>query len=169
MAKNLGTICLIDQSPRNFSDEDKDLLTDLARMVEHEIMAMQLATMDELTMISNKRGFESLARRALSLCKRMDTLASLIFIDLDKFKSINDRFGYAEDDRALQTFSQMLRDTFRDYDIIGRIGGDEFAVLQLNSSGLDCELSLKRLNNRVSAYNAIASKEYDIEFSAGFC
>lgn len=165
---NLGTICLIDQSPRSFSDEDKELLSDLARMVEQEIAAIQLATIDELTNISNRRGFETLSKRALSFCERMGFTASLMFIDLDKFKPINDQFGHAEGDLALQEFSRILKDTFRDSDVIGRIGGDEFAVLQTKSSITDCKNSMLRLQDNVSAYNTASARGYDIEFSAGF-
>ena len=164
----LGTLCLIDPIPRQFSEEDKALLTDLARMVEQEILALQLATIDELTMISNRRGFELLSKRALSLCDRTGCTACLLFFDLDKFKQINDQFGHAEGDRALQEFSRILMDTFRESDVIGRIGGDEFAVLQTKSTGLDAQKSLQRLESNISAYNARATKNYDIEFSVGF-
>lgn len=163
----LGTICLIDQSPRSFSEEDKDLLRDLARMVEHEIIAIQLATNDDLTMVPNKRGFELFAKRALTLCKRMGCPASLMFIDLDKFKPINDAFGHAEGDRALQDFSSILKDTFRDADIVGRLGGDEFAVFQVDCSAKACENNLKRLQKNVTTFNNQSSKNYDIEFSVG--
>lgn len=163
----LGTICLIDQSPRDFSDEDAELLRDLARMVEQEVVAIQLATIDELTMISNKRGFESLSKRALSLCNRMGFSASLMFIDLDKFKSINDKYGHAEGDHALREFSHLLRETFRDFDVIGRIGGDEFAVLQTKCSAEECKKSLERLQQNVLDYNRKSNRGYDIEFSIG--
>jgi len=163
----LGTICLIDQSPRIFSEEDKDLLRDLAHMVEHEIIAIQLATNDELTMVPNKRGFELFSKRALTLCKRMGCPASLMFIDLDKFKPINDAFGHAEGDRALQDFSSILKDTFRDSDIVGRIGGDEFAVFQVDCSAKACENNLKRLQKNVTTFNSQSSKNYNIEFSVG--
>ena len=164
----LGTICLIDQSPREFDEEDKALLRDLARMVEQEVAAIQLATLDELTMISNKRGFEMLAKHAISICRRLQYPASLMFIDLDKFKPINDKFGHAEGDYALKEFSNLLRETFRDSDVIGRLGGDEFAVLQTKSTVQQCEESLKRLQHKVSDYNDKTKRGYNIEFSAGF-
>ena len=164
----LGTLCLIDPSPRQFSEEDKSLLADLARMVEQEILTLQLATIDELTMVSNRRGFELLSKRALSICDRTGCSACLMFFDLDKFKPINDQFGHAEGDRALQEFSRLLIETFRHSDVIGRIGGDEFAVLQTKSTALDAQNSLQRLQSNVSAYNASSSKAYDIEFSVGF-
>lgn len=164
----LGTLCLIDQSPRGFDDEDKALLRDLARMVEQEVVAIQLATLDELTMISNRRGFETLSKHALSLCKRMESPATLLFIDLDKFKPINDTYGHAEGDHALQVFSNILRDVFRESDVVGRMGGDEFAILLTRSSASDCEAILQTLSQSVSDYNIKATRGYNLEFSCGF-
>jgi diguanylate cyclase (GGDEF)-like protein len=163
----LGTICLIDQSPREFDDEDKVLLRDLARLVEQEVAAVQLATLDELTMISNRRGFEVLSNHALSFCKRANGTATLLFIDLDKFKSINDTYGHAEGDYALQVFSHILRDVFRDSDVIGRIGGDEFEVLLTMTSATDTEEVIQRLKTAVSEHNVKASRGYNLEFSYG--
>ena len=163
----LGTLCLIDQSPREFTEEDKALLNDLTRMVEQEIAALQLATFDELTMISNRRGFEGLSQHALNFCKRLNKPASLIFIDLDKFKTINDKYGHAEGDYALQVFSNLLKTTFRDCDVIGRLGGDEFAVLLSDSSSEDCQAVLTRLGEAVAAYNLEAKRGYDLQYSVG--
>lgn len=163
----LGTLCLMDQSPREFTEEDKALLQDLTRIVEQEMTALQLSTSDALTLISNRRGFEVLAKHALSLCKRLQRPASLIFIDLDKFKFINDSFGHAEGDRALQAFSGFLRESFRESDVIGRLGGDEFAVLLANSSPEECNSALARLEAIVSAYNSEAKRGYDIQYSVG--
>ena len=62
----MGTLCIIDKEPREFSDEDYGLLKDLAAMAEQEIEAVQLASLDELTLISNRRGFKSLALHSLN-------------------------------------------------------------------------------------------------------
>lgn len=163
----LGTLCLLDQSPREFDEEDKALLRDLARLVEQEVMAVQLATLDELTMISNRRGFEALSKHALSLCKRVHGTASVMFIDLDKFKLINDTYGHAEGDLALQVFSNILREVFRDSDVIGRIGGDEFAVLLTMTTVMQSEETVQRLQDEVTAYNKKAARGYDLAFSYG--
>lgn len=163
----LGTLCLIDHIPRNFDEDDKALLQDLARLVEQEVVAVQLATLDELTMISNRRGFEVLSKHALSLSKRMQGTASLLFIDLDKFKPINDTYGHAEGDYALKQFSDILRDVFRDSDVVGRIGGDEFAVLLTMTSAIKSEEMLERLQEAVSANNKKATRGYNLEFSYG--
>ena len=99
----LGTLCLIDVKPRELDDEERELLRDLARMAEQELAAVQLATLDDLTLLSNRRGFSALAQHALNVCKRLNKPASLLFFDLNDFKQINDTFGHAEGDRALKT------------------------------------------------------------------
>ena len=81
----LGTLCLIDSQPRTLNDEDMDVLRDLAEMAESELNAIQLATIDDLTKISNRRGFVALAQNSLSLCVRQGAPVSLVFFDLDKF------------------------------------------------------------------------------------
>ncbi|MES2858605.1 MAG: sensor domain-containing diguanylate cyclase, partial [Pseudomonadota bacterium] len=163
----LGTLCLIDVEPRSLSADDRELLRDLARMAEQELAAVQLATMDELTMLSNRRGFESLAQHALNVCKRMDKPATLLFFDLDGFKQVNDRFGHAEGDIALTTFAELLRNAFRDSDVIGRLGGDEFVAVLTDSNPGESEAALRRLRELVDARNADAKRGYEIGYSVG--
>lgn len=163
----LGTLCLIDREPRDFDKEDLDLLRDLARMAEQELAAVQLATMDELTMLSNRRGFEALSKHALGVCERLDKPASMLFFDLNLFKQINDRFGHAEGDRALTKFAQLLKETFRESDVLGRLGGDEFAVLLTNTSLEASDEILDRLSHHVAEYNRESQPGYDILYSVG--
>jgi diguanylate cyclase (GGDEF)-like protein len=163
----LGTLCLIDREPRNFSEDDLALLRDLARMAEQELAAIQLATMDELTMLSNRRGFEALSLHALGLCRRLKKPAALLFFDLDRFKQINDRFGHAEGDRALTAFARLLQEVFRESDVIGRLGGDEFAVLLTDARSATPRNPLDRLAAAVERHNREAQRGYDIAFSVG--
>ncbi len=163
----LGTLCLIDVKPRELDDDDRALLRDLARMAEQELAAIQLASMDELTMISNRRGFEALAQHAANVCKRQHLPATMLFFDLDGFKQINDTFGHAEGDRALMAFAGALRQAFRESDVIGRLGGDEFVVLLINSGVAESEHLTKRLQALLDAHNNEATRGYDIRFSVG--
>jgi diguanylate cyclase (GGDEF)-like protein len=162
-----GTLCIIDREPRQFSEDDMALLRDLARMAEQELAALQLATMDELTMLSNRRGFEALSVHALGLCRRLEKPASLLFLDLDLFKQINDRFGHAEGDHALVNFARMLMQTFRESDVVGRLGGDEFTVLLTNASREEWNIALHRLQQSIDQYNREAQRGYDIAYSVG--
>jgi len=163
----LGTLCLIDQEPRELDEHDRNLLRDLARMAVQEIAAVELATMDELTQLSNRRGFLALGKHALSLCARLGKPASMFFFDLDGFKPINDRFGHAEGDRALASFASLLTKVFRDSDVVGRHGGDEFVVLMTNCTEADSTVALQRLQQAAEQYNRASQRGYEIRFSAG--
>lgn len=163
----LGTLCIIDQAPRNFSDEDLETLKDLASMVEREIAALQLATLDSLTHISNRTGFMMLARYSINLCNRQNIPASLAFLDLNKFKPINDKFGHTEGDKVLVTFAEQIKATFRDSDVFARLGGDEFVVLLTNTPKQLAEEAVARLKVSLDRYNTATSRGYDIAFSYG--
>ncbi|MFM0692952.1 diguanylate cyclase with GAF sensor [Paraburkholderia sp. GV068] len=163
----LGTLCLIDVKPRELDDEERELLRDLARMAEQELAAVQLATLDDLTLLSNRRGFSALAQHALNVCKRLDRPASLLFFDLNDFKRINDTFGHAEGDRALKTFADVLRGTLRESDVIGRLGGDEFVVLLSDTDAAATQEVTERLTHSLDERNAQAQRGYSIRFSVG--
>ena len=165
--RKLGTLCLIGRQPRDFDADDRILLHDLVRMAEQEMAAVELATMDELTQMSNRRGFLAVGQHALGLCARLRRPASLFYFDLDGFKSINDRFGHAEGDRALVAFSTALMQTFRDSDVVGRLGGDEFVVLMTNCTEQESQQALRRLKQAVQQRNEQHALRYDIHFSAG--
>lgn len=164
----LGTLCIIDTEPREFDEDDSQLLKDLGVMAEQEIAALQLATLDELTLISNRRGFIDLAKHSMNICRRKGLAASILLIDLNKFKPINDTFGHAEGDRALVVFANIMREVFRESDVFGRIGGDEFAVLMMDVDIENTEHVIQRLQDEVTAYNQEAKRGYDIDFSIGY-
>ena len=163
----LGTLCLIDVKPRDLDDEERALLRDLARMAEQELAAVQMASMDELTLLSNRRGFEALARHALGVCKRLDKPATLLFFDLNDFKQINDTYGHAEGDGALKTFADVLRIAFRESDVVGRLGGDEFVVLLTAADHVETSNIMARLREILDERNATLKRGYDIRFSVG--
>lgn len=163
----LGTLCIIDQKPRNFENEDVEALRDLASMVERELEAFQMATLDELTSISNRRGFIVLAQHSLHLCARQKIPATLVFMDLDKFKPINDKFGHAEGDRALITFANLMKSSFRDSDVFARLGGDEFVVLLTNTSKQQAQKIIEKFDHSLKKYNQEVDREYEIVFSHG--
>jgi diguanylate cyclase (GGDEF)-like protein len=163
----LGTLCIISPKPRNLDQEDRQLLRDLGKMVEEEIEALNLATICELTGLANRRGFLALGRQALYLCTRSKFPATIVYFDLDDFKSINDRFGRAEGDRALKDFAQLQKSIFRSSDVIGRLGGDEFAVLMTNCNEDQCQSALDRLQDAINKHNRSNPCSYKIAFSAG--
>jgi diguanylate cyclase (GGDEF)-like protein len=163
----LGTLCIIDSKPREMDHDDLTLLKDLARMAEKEILAYHLATIDDLTSISNRRGFLMIAEKSLNLCKRNNRGATLTYFDLDNFKKINDVFGHDEGDKALQVFASLMRENFRDSDCFGRLGGDEFVVLYTGATKHCTNLAIARLQEAVETFNNSRPGGYVIAFSHG--
>ncbi len=163
----LGALCLIDTRPRKLDADEQAILRDLAELVERELAAVQLATMDELTQLANRRGFISLAGQSLSLCLRQELPATLVFFDLNKFKQINDRFGHAEGDRALRAFAGIMRRTFRHSDVLARLGGDEFVVFLSDATHGFVDEILARFRHLLGMYNQAAGRGYAIGFAQG--
>ena len=165
--QKLGTLCILDSEPREFDHEDASALRDLASMVEDELAARHTATTDELTKISNRRGFLQLAQYGLNFCVRNSQPAALAFIDLDGFKPINDNFGHAEGDLALAAFAEVLQASFRSTDLPARLGGDEFVVLLVGATQ-DAALNvLDKFGVMLDAYNHKAQRGYNLRFSCG--
>lgn len=129
----VGSFCLIDSKPRSLTPTQINALEDLASMAQIELSLSTQVTIDELTQISNRRGFHMIANNLLSLCRRSGIPAQLNIFDLDDFERINGEFGAATGDQVLQFFAGLLVNTFRSGDAIGRLGDDEFVVLQCGS------------------------------------
>ena len=164
----LGTLCLIDRKPRELDDDDLSLLQDLAAMAEQEIAAVQLATLDELTLISNRRGFMALAQHTLNVCHRKSMPATLMAFDLNEFKQINDTYGHAEGDRALVAFADTMREVFRDSDVFARTGGDEFVALVTDSDDSSINAVLDRFDRAITEHNTREKRGYDLKYSVGY-
>ncbi|WP_462157470.1 GGDEF domain-containing protein [Pseudoalteromonas sp. GB56] len=163
----VGTLCLIDHEPKHMTEQDISMLKELSLLVEHEFKVTTLVTLDELTGISNRRGFEMLAQHALAHCKREQLNACLLFIDLDNFKNINDTLGHQVGDEVLRDFARHLNESFRASDIFARMGGDEFVVLFSDTSETELEGLLSRLNQRIEAYNRANKSSLRLEYSLG--
>ena len=91
----------------------------------------------------------------------------LFFADLDGMKWINDTLGHEEGDRALTDVALILKETFRSSDIIARIGGDEFAILMIDTTGISAELIMTRLQDQVDKQNNERGRRYKISISVG--
>jgi diguanylate cyclase (GGDEF)-like protein len=163
----IGTLCIIDNKPRQFSAENLSVLKDIGKLVESELMALQLSTIDELTGVQNRRGFTQLIQSGIKVCSRHKICSTLVYFDLDKFKKINDEYGHNEGDVALKQFSKSLINSSRDSDIIGRLGGDEFTVWLSNSNMETSKLYLQRLRDEIEKWNAESKKNWKIQYSSG--
>ncbi|HAU1767256.1 sensor domain-containing diguanylate cyclase [Legionella pneumophila serogroup 1] len=161
---NVGVICLIDDKPRSINDSDKNVINDLAQMVEMELESLHLSLTDELTGLSNRRGFLKLASYLFQKCQQDNKNFTLLFFDLDKFKQVNDQLGHAEGDKVLKIFSKSLLQNFRCYDVIARLGGDEFCVFCSGLNEKEVDNITRRLKDSLKSQE---TKDYSIEFSVG--
>jgi diguanylate cyclase (GGDEF)-like protein len=147
----------------------------LARALRHAIernrlhaALLDLALVDELTGLYNRRGFLNLATRDLRVARRGDETLLVSFADLDDLKQVNDTSGHAVGDRALRDTAAILRQTFRDSDLVARIGGDEYAVLVRHAGPESAAVLAERLKRHVREFNRRAARPYQLSISLGF-
>ena len=139
-------------------------ITDRKRM-EEEIREMSFR--DQMTELYNRRGFITMAEQQIRTATRARRAMLLTFVDCDGLKGINDTLGHEEGDRALIDTANVLRQTFRESDIIARLGGDEFAVLSIDAADGNPEELLKRLAQNIHAFNATGARPYGLSMSWG--
>jgi diguanylate cyclase (GGDEF)-like protein/PAS domain S-box-containing protein len=141
--------------------------TDITRRKRMEDALRAMLVVDELTGLYNRRGFSTLGQQQLKMADRAKRKMVLLFADFDDLKRINDTLGHREGDQALIEIASVLKDTFRESDIIARIGGDEFVVLAIETDGVSAEILTSRLQENLEARNAEGDHRYKLSLSAG--
>lgn len=126
-----------------------------------------LSLIDDLTGLYNRRGFINLAEQHLRLAKRLQKEILIIFADVDNLKFINDNFGHKEGDKVIISTASILKKTFRESDILARIGGDEFVVLTIDTTYGTSEAIIKRLHENFEQYNKVYRHNYHLSVSTG--
>lgn len=184
----VGSVCATAIQPHPWTDHELEVLRDLAACVTREVelglrvqkayferlsAAAQteelraLSLTDELTGLSNRRGFFALAEHEVSLARRSGTPLVLLFADVDNMKEINDAFGHATGDDALVDAAALLNATFRESDVLARVGGDEFAVLAWSDGKAAIPALLERLQRSLDLHNAREDRSYTLSLSVG--
>lgn len=161
----LGTVCVIDRQPRILAEHDVEALRDLAHMVEAEVALAHTALTDELTGLTNRRGFAFFGETILGICARQGVPMTVVYADLDDFKAINDTFGHREGDRALREAADLLASTFRASDVVARVGVDQFGIL-LPGARSAVE-AIARLQGQVERRNEASEVCYPLAVSLG--
>ncbi|HUH38385.1 MAG TPA: GGDEF domain-containing protein [Spongiibacteraceae bacterium] len=110
-----------------------------------------LARTDQLTAIPNRRAVFEEGCRAVTMARRFANPLAVVLMDVDRFKSINDRFGHSAGDRALQLLARLVADNIRSVDIFGRIGGEEFALILPQTSGMAAVTMAEKLRSRIAS------------------
>lgn len=137
----------------------------VATLRQSQLRESKLARIDALTGLANSRALYGDGSRMLQLCRRKRRPVTLAYIDLDHFKTVNDRDGHAAGDRLLQTVAQALRSATRAADLPARMGGDEFAVLFPELGPEEVEAAIARLNRLLT--QALAATSNGVTASVG--
>jgi two-component system, cell cycle response regulator len=127
---------------------------------------LQMALRDDLTGLHNRRGFTALATRYLQWARDTGQHLALVFADIDGLKSINDRFGHGEGDRAISLAAASIKETFRRFDVTARLSGDEFVALIVEVPGRSVEMICDRLQTNL-AQCSVAERRYALSLSLG--
>jgi diguanylate cyclase (GGDEF)-like protein/PAS domain S-box-containing protein len=144
------------------------IIRDITKRKKIEKKLETISNSDELTGLFNRRGFFMLSEQHRRLADRNKRGMSLLYLDLDGMKAINDKFGHKAGDQALIDTANILKKTFRQSDIIARIGGDEFSVLITDHSEPDIEnIIIKHVQDKLRIYNEQGIRNYKLSLSIG--
>ncbi|RJQ55041.1 MAG: sensor domain-containing diguanylate cyclase [Nitrospiraceae bacterium] len=143
------------------------IVRDITARKQMEEKLKNLSLTDELTGLYNRRGFFALIEHHLKLARRHNKRLLLLYADLDNLKVINDTFGHQEGDRILKEASALLKATYRESDIVARIGGDEFVVFPVGSSEDNVEAIKLRLQKNIDNFNEALGRGYSMSISIG--
>jgi diguanylate cyclase (GGDEF)-like protein len=144
---------------RELSKKNRELQRANAKIVE-------LSRTDPLTGLSNRRYFQERFQEGLAMAKRHGLDLSLLLMDLDNFKRINDTHGHTVGDKVLQSFGRIIAATCRTEDLPARFGGEEFIVLMPQTSGREAQAVEERLRSRIAETGALPAPD-GVTFSAG--
>ncbi len=131
-----------------------------------EIRLRDVSLRDELTRAYNLRGLKLHGRQKLLEARRSQEYVSVLYVDVDGLKQVNDTLGHESGSELICEVVQVLRDNIRESDVLARIGGDEFAVLA-NGSESECDVVIERLNLAQELANADPERRYPLSFSLG--
>ncbi len=138
---------------------------DVTAQIQRETLLKELSVKDPLTSILNRRGFFEAAQASLSYAKRNHKPISIAMIDIDHFKKINDNYGHQLGDEVLKNFANLMHQYFRDSDIIGRLGGEEFCILLADSNLANTQKKLEVFREAIKQNTIISDKNDTINFT----
>lgn len=144
-----------------------NLQTLLANEMENSRNFEKISKYDELTGIFNRRGYFDSAEAIIHNPVNKDKNAVVIFADMDNLKTVNDKFGHDDGDFSLKSIAEILTRSFRTTDIIGRIGGDEFAVFALLDKTENINQIVSRITDTADRFNKECDKPYYVSMSIG--
>lgn len=162
----IGSLRILDQAEREFSDRDCQLLEGFAKLVVDQVELWSEASRDVLTGAMTRRAFSETLRKTFAARSRVPAQTSLVLIDLDHFKKVNDTWGHAAGDAVLKATAKTVMRELRVEDSFGRFGGEEFAVLVANADSQVAHDVAERL--RVALSNMVVPGYEHINVTASF-
>ena len=142
-------------------------IEDITERKQLEEKLAAAAITDGLTGLYNRRGLFVLADKMLKISKRQGKGIFMLYVDLDNLKVINDSFGHDEGDKVLIESAKLLREIYRESDIVARVGGDEFVVLPVGTDGDSTDTIISRLRDASDTFNSRSNLQYELSLSAG--
>jgi diguanylate cyclase (GGDEF)-like protein len=153
----LGTIAVVDIKPRSLHKKETSVLRDLSVLVmtalenrRRSLLLAKLALTDHLTGLANRAQFDRALGAAMSHAKRTGQPFTVLCLDLDGFKSVNDDFGHAAGDEVLCEIARRLQEHMRTEDMASRLGGDEFGVILREGAQQSAEVFRERITEALS-------------------
>jgi diguanylate cyclase (GGDEF)-like protein len=148
---NVGSLCAMDDEPRQFDRAQGEILKKLAEIVIEQFELQQIAKQDSLTGALTRRGFFAEVEKEFRRAGRYDRPSTLVAIDVDHFKAINDRYGHPAGDAVLVSIANASMANMRRSDIFGRLGGEEFALLLPETDAEEAREAAERIRRTIEA------------------
>jgi diguanylate cyclase (GGDEF)-like protein len=161
----LKSLSLLEQQYR----VQQQLNASIAQISENNIMLSEISKTDQLTGLYNRRGFLECVQNVINSTKNYNKELLVLYADMDHLKMINDQYGHEEGDFALREIAAILREAFRNTDVVSRFGGDEFVAFALTGIPDYGETMKQRIDDISKQHNSEVSKPYVIEMSVGTC
>lgn len=146
---------------------EEALIQEIKEHKQTEEKLYALSTRDELTGLYNRRGFFTLVEQQLKMANRGKSVIHIFYADMDNLKEINDTHGHQEGDLALVEVASILKETFRESDIIARVGGDEFVAVPVGLTGETANIISARISRNIELSNSEKARSYRISISFG--
>jgi diguanylate cyclase (GGDEF)-like protein len=148
---NIGTLCAVDTTPRAFDQAQGEIMRKLAEIAVEQFELQQIARQDSLTGALTRRGFFAELERELVRTARYERPSSLVMIDVDRFRTINERYGHAAGDAVLVSIANACLAGMRRTDVFGRIGGEEFGLLLPETEAEEARDAAERIRAQIAA------------------
>ncbi|MCO7223886.1 sensor domain-containing diguanylate cyclase [Pleionea sp. CnH1-48] len=172
--KPFGTICVLDKQSTEYKDAYIQLLEQFKELVQADLELIQqcerlkvMSLSDDMTGLFNRRGFFTLGEQKLKLAKRFGSPVGLLYLDLDKLKSINDLSGHHVGDKAIRELADVIQSNVRESDLAARLGGDEFVIMAISQDTGALEHLVERIHRSLDRASERLDIRLDLKVSIG--